>query len=76
MSSLHGRKSDLGETTDCAVKSSVLYIRLTTITHRTLSLDTPITESPSSIDIHGVKRDLDKKALVHIVPFNTEFYGR
>ena len=41
---------------------------------RTLAV--PRTESPPSTDIHGVKRDLDKKVLVHIVPFNTKFYGR
>ena len=35
-----------------------------------------ITEIPLSIDKHGVNRDLDKKALVPTVSFNTEFYGR
>ena len=41
----------------------------------------PITESPPSIDINGVKRNLDKKQWcvpqwVHTVPVNTEVYGR
>ena len=37
-------------------------------------------ESPfhhASIDIHGVKRDLEKSTgALHTVPFKTEFYGR
>ena len=35
--------------------------------------ESPITASSPSIDIHGVKRDLDK-TLVHTVTFNTELY--
>ena len=31
-----------------------------------------MTESHPFIDIYGVKRDLDKKALVHTVTYNTE----
>ena len=41
---------------------------------RTLAFLT--TDIPPTIDMYGVKHDLEKKIPVHTVPFYTEFYGR